>query len=41
MRTFWKIVEGRRTQSIIKNLILKKSKRSWNKNLSEVNDYTV
>ena len=42
MRTFLKkIVEGRGTQSIIKNLILKKSKRSWNKNLSEVNDFTV
>ena len=30
-----KIVEGRGTQSIIKNLILKKSKRSWNKKWSE------
>ena len=41
MRTFLTIVEGRGTQSIIKILSLKKSKRSWNKTFSEVNDYTV
>ena len=42
MRTFLKkYVESRGTQSIIKNLILKKSKRSWNENFSERNGYTV
>ena len=38
---FKKNVEGLGTQSIIKNLILKKSKRSLNKTFSEVNDDTV
>ena len=42
MRTFFFLnVDGQGTQSIIKNLNLKKSKRSWNQNFIEVNDYTV
>ena len=42
MRTFLKkYVESRGTQSIIKNLNLKKSKRSWNEYCSERNGYTV
>ena len=36
-----KIIDGQGTQSIIKNLNLKKSKRFWNQNFIEVNDYTV
>ena len=42
MRTFLKkIIDGQGTQSIIKNLSLKKSKRFWNQNFVEVNEYTV
>ena len=42
MRTFFKKnVDGQGTQSIIKNLNLKKLKRFWNQNFIEVNDYTV
>ena len=38
---FKKIVDGQGTQAIIKNLNLKKSKRFWNQNFIELNDYTV
>ena len=38
---FKKNVDGQGTQSIIKNLNLKKSKRFGNQNFIEVNDYTV
>ena len=42
MRTFLKKnVDGQGTQAIIKSLNLKKSKRFWNPNFIEVNDYTV
>ena len=36
-----KNVDGQGTQAIIKNLNLKKSKRFWNQNFIEMNDYTV
>ena len=38
---FKKNVDGQGIQAIIKNLNLKKSKRLWNHNFIEVNDYTV
>ena len=38
---FLKNVDGQGTQSIIKNLNSKKSKRVWNQNFIEVIDYTV
>ena len=38
---FQKFIDGQGTQSIIKNLNLKKSKRFWNQIFIEVNDYTV
>ena len=41
MRMFYKKLDGQWTQSIIKNLNLKKSKRFWNQNFIEVNDYAV
>ena len=37
----FKNVDGQGTQAIIKNLNLKKSKRFWNQNFIELNDYTV
>ena len=42
MRTFFlKNVDGQGTQANIQNLNLKKSKRFWNQNFIEVNDFTV
>ena len=41
VRFFFLNVDGQGTQAIIKNLNLKKSKRFWNQNFIEVNDYTV
>ena len=38
---FKKNVDCQGTQAIIKNLNLKKSKRFWNQNFIEMNDYTV
>ena len=38
---FKKNVDSQGTQAIITNLNLKKSKKFWNQNFIEVNDYTV
>ena len=37
----FKTVDGQGTQATIKNLNWEKSKRFWNQNFIEVNDYTV
>ena len=43
MRTVFKEknVDGQGTQSIIENLNLKQSKRFWNQNFIQVNDYSI